>query len=268
MSNHVNEGMIVCIHAENGRIKQSAEHADNIKMNIKKPYEAGDYISINVRKWPTALRISFDKTRPAANIWLTSDRMEFQIPFGKETEAYPRGAFQADNSEITVAAISGEIWEEYGNLSENPWDRRGETSCYPHCRANVETRDESVFAARNTIDGVTENTCHGEWPYQSWGDAENLEAEIIIEFGRMVWIDKAVIHLRADFPHDNYWKEAVLVCSDGSTEVLHLKKTRDAQEIHLIPRKVEWVKLKGMVRGEKESAFPALTQWAFYGKNG
>lgn len=31
------------------------------------------------------------------------------------------------------------------------------------------TRGESVFAAQNAIDGITVNTCHGEWLYQSWG---------------------------------------------------------------------------------------------------
>ena len=35
--------------------------------------------------------------------------------------------------------------------------------------ANVETRGEAVFAARNAIDGIYENDAHGIWPYQSWG---------------------------------------------------------------------------------------------------
>jgi hypothetical protein len=55
-------------------------------------------------------------------------------------------------------------------------DRRGETSYYPHCSATVETRGESVFAARNTT----------------------------------VFAGKVFINLRADFPHDNWWREAVL----------------------------------------------------------
>ena len=33
----------------------------------------------------------------------------------------------------------------------------------------LETGGEAVFAARNAIDGIYENSSHGEWPYQSWG---------------------------------------------------------------------------------------------------
>lgn len=43
------------------------------------------------------------------------------------------------------------------NLAKNVMDQHGETNCYPHASANVETRGEAVFAARNAIDGV-----HGE----------------------------------------------------------------------------------------------------------
>ena len=263
----INKKIAACVCAENGLIKQKAEHDESVELRGVAPYEQGDYVSISTKTWPIALRISLDKTRPAADIWLTSDHMEFPIPFGNEREAYPPNAFEGENREICVELIPVEEWNKQRNLSENPWDKRGETAYYPHCRANVETRDESVFAARNTIDGVVENTCHGEWPYQSWGDAEHLDAEIEIVFGRRVSVDKAVIHLRADFPHDNYWKEAVFVFSDGSEEVINLQKMKEAQEFHFTPREVEWVKLKNMVRGEEESPFPALTQWAFYGKN-
>jgi hypothetical protein len=165
-----------------------------------------------------------------------------------------------------VSRADEKIWKSYRNLSVNPLDRRGASAYYPHCTATVETRDESVFAARNTIDGVVEPFCHGAWPYQSWGTAEDPDAEIMIEFGRPVIAEKLVINMRADFPHDNYWKQARLVFSDGGGITLDLVKSGDDQTFIFPERKTEWVKLKELVKdADDPSPFPALTQWAIYG---
>lgn len=56
----------------------------------------------------------------------------------------------------------------------------GETTYYPHATANVETRNEAVFAARNTIDGQINNQGHGVWPYESWGTNRFTEASKLI----------------------------------------------------------------------------------------
>ena len=74
------------------------------------------------------------------------------------------------------------------------------TGFYPHASANVETRGEAVFAARNAVDGVYENDAHGTWPYQSWGINRDPSAALTIEFGRSVTVDELRLTLRADFP--------------------------------------------------------------------
>ena len=89
---------------------------------------------------------------------------------------------------------------------------------FPHASANVETRGESVFAARNAIDGVTANRSHGSWPYESWGINKRQDAEMLLEFGCPVDCDRVVLWTRADFPHDNWWIQARLTFSDGSVE--------------------------------------------------
>ena len=43
----------------------------------------------------------------------------------------------------------------YLNLAVNVNDQHQDANCYPHASANIETRDESVFIARKTIDGMT-----------------------------------------------------------------------------------------------------------------
>ena len=47
--------------------------------------------------------------------------------------------------------------------------------------ANVETRGEAVFAARNAIDGIYENDAHGIWPYQSWGINRDPNAALTLD---------------------------------------------------------------------------------------
>ena len=86
------------------------------------------------------------------------------------------------------------------NLAFNCYDTHRDLGLYPHASANVETRGEAVFAARNAIDGVWENASHGEWPYQSWGINRDPNAALTVDFGREVLLDELRITERADFP--------------------------------------------------------------------
>jgi hypothetical protein len=154
----------------------------------------------------------------------------------------------------------------YRNLALNIYDNHENSTSFPHATANVETRNEAVFAARNAIDGIKANSSHGQWPYTSWGINRNPDALIRVDFGTEVEVDKAVIYLRADFPHDNWWNEVTLEFSDGSTLKANLVKTHEAQEVCFEKRKVAWVEMKNLIKAENESPFPALTQLEIYGK--
>ena len=46
-----------------------------------------------------------------------------------------------------------------------------------------------MFAARNAIDGIFENSAHGEYPYQSWGINRDPNAALTLDFGREVLLD-------------------------------------------------------------------------------
>jgi hypothetical protein len=249
-----------------GKKRAGAKGDGRAEICFEETYNAGDCIVVDSGVYPAALALRFDPAIGEALVWLTASRLEFPVPRGEPGEPYPPGAFGPGKKRLAVSLADEKIWKGYRNLSVNPLDRRGASTYYPHCTATVETRDESVFAARNTIDGVVEPFCHGAWPHQSWGDAEDPHAEIMIEFGRPVLVDKAVINLRADFPHDNYWKRARLVFSDGGSIDLDLVKTGGDQEFLFPERKIEWVKLKELTKDSADpSPFPALTQWAIYG---
>ena len=154
----------------------------------------------------------------------------------------------------------------YRNLALNVADQHDVEGCYPHAKANVETRGESVFAARNAIDGNCANSSHGLWPFQSWGINRDPNACFTLEFGRPVSIDRMKIWLRADFPHDAWWTEGTVTFSDGSQEVLQFEKTDRGQVFNITPRTISWLTFDKLIKADDPSPFPALTQIAVYGK--
>ncbi|MDD2971354.1 MAG: carbohydrate-binding protein [Lachnospiraceae bacterium] len=258
--------MNIQIENKKGSVLDSAKGQESCSLIYREAYREGDRIVIQTDHYPCALEIKVDDTMDAGRVWLTGTELIYIIPFGEAHDAYAPEAFQGTRHIIEVHEIPEEDWKTYGNLSVNPIDQRGETNYYPHCTASVETRGESVFAARNTIDGLYENTCHGEWPYTSWGDNEDPRASITIEFGEKVLTDKIAIQLRADFPHDNYWHSIKLLFSDGTFQILSMEKTADVQYFTYENRMTSSVTLCELQKDENDpSPFPALTQWAVYG---
>lgn len=136
---------------------------------------------------------------------------------------------------------------------------------YPHATANVETRGEAVFAAQNAIDGVTANKSHGEWPYASWGINMQDDAQITIDFGRTVVIDRLVMYTRADFPHDNWWTQVSFTFSDGSSFDWELEKQILPHERTFAPKQITSLTMHDMKKADDPSPFPALTQLEVYG---
>lgn len=144
-------------------------------------------------------------------------------------------------------------------------DQRGTTTYYPHATANVETRNEAVFAARNTIDGQTDNKGHGVWPFESWGTWQREDAELSVDFCREVEVDKIELYLRADFPHDTYWNALTIVFSDGTKKDVELIKTSNGQYIEFDKKKINWIKLINFKMADEPAEFAALTEIKVYG---
>ena len=155
--------------------------------------------------------------------------------------------------------------EAYRNLALNPADQHKDVSCFPHATANVETRGESVFAAKNAIDGVRANLSHGEWPYQSWGINMQDDAVMKVDFGRKIRTDKVVLYTRSDFPHDNWWKKITLKFSDGSSQDFSLEKSSLPHILTFPEKEIVWVELCNLIKAEDPSPFPALSQIEVYG---
>lgn len=229
-------------------------------------YREGDRIILEQPDEGAYLWVQVDESLGSSLVYLTG-YLSYTIPFGEGHISYPPNAFAGDRHYLFARYATKTEILQYRNLAVNVNDQHGDTGCYPHATANVETRGEAVFAARNAIDGIVENHSHGEWPYASWGINRREDACFKLEFGRSVEVDQIVIYERADFPHDNWWKEITVHFSDQECMVCKFKKTDQGQEITFPKKRISWLMLEHLVKSDEPSPFPALSQIQVFGRD-
>lgn len=254
-----------------------AESADvnEVTLLVSRTYRTGDRIEFSISDAGSAkdavidntgafIHLQLDDAIGSECVWLSGD-INYSIPFGEKRVNLSPKAFSGERHLLTARVA--EPWEMMStrNLARNIWDHPGNETCFPKASANVETRGESVFAARNAIDGVYANWSHGEWPFQSWGINRREDACLRVDFGRAVAIEQIALRTRADFPHDSWWTSATISFSDGSQLTVGLEKTAKSQVFTFPARTVSWLTLGSLVKAEDPSPFPALTQIEVYG---
>ncbi len=240
---------------------------DQIWLVCKREYEPGDRIVFETDETDAFYVIRVDSPMDEAYVYLTSPALTYAIPFEMQKISYHPACFIGETHYITMRKAAPGENENYRNLAKNVLDQHDAVGCYPHVSANAETRGEALFAVRNVIDGVLANSCHWPWPYQSWGINRREDAELTLEFGRAVDIDRISLVTRADFPHDSWWTEATVTFSDGSSEVLPMEKSDRPHEFAVTRTGITWLKLGKLIKADDPSPFPALTQIGVYGRN-
>lgn len=228
-------------------------------------YKEGDRIILETSEKNIHILLQVDDAMGAAFCYIT-DNVSYEIPFGEKRICYSPKVFYGDKHYLYARTAEAEEIDAYRNLALNVCDQHGDTHCYPHAFANVETRGESVFAARNAIDGVCENRSHGEWPYESWGINMQDDAEMTVDFGREVETDKVILFTRSDFPHDNWWTQVTLTFSDGTEIKWDLEKSSRPHVLTFAKKKITWVRLSNLIKADDPSPFPALSQIEVYGR--
>lgn len=244
--------------------EKSAE--DEINLLYDSTYQPGDRILLETSESNLFLWLQFDDALGKSLVYVTGN-VSYEIPYGEKKNNLSPKVFSGEKHLLYVRIAKDYEIKAYRNLALNVNDQHGETNCYPHATANVETRGESVFAAKNAIDGVTANESHGDWPYQSWGINRRDDAAIKLDFGRRVSADRIVLYTRADFPHDNWWKNVTFTFSDGSTMEAEMIKSRLPHEFTFEKKAITWVSMSRLIKSEEESPFPALTQIEVYGSD-
>ena len=247
------------------RTKAVNRGTDEVNLVYSQEYEPEDRIILETSGEAAWIWLQFDDALGRSLVYITGN-VTYIVPFGeKRINLSPKAFYGKKHLLCARKARDFEI-DTYRNLAVNVCDQHHLENCYPHVSANVETRGEAVFAAQNAIDGVTVNTAHGEWPYQSWGINRQADAVIRLSFGRTVEIDKIILYCRADFPHDNWWKSVKFTFSDGSELKMQMEKSVLPHELDFPAKQVSWLEMGQMVKSGEPSPFPALTQMEVYGR--
>ena len=229
-------------------------------------YAPGDRLRLDCSDPDQFIVLQLDDALPPAYVYCKGSGCDYPVPYGEARKIFSSRAFAGTQHYLHVRLATPAEISQRRDLALNPWATHEPGGPLPFAFANVETRGEMVFAAKNAIDGLKANDSHGAWPYTSWGIDRDPKAAWRLDFGRAVELDEAVFYLRADFPHDAWWREATLHFSDGSRLTVPLEKTGTGQRFPLSPRQVEWVTLDTLIKADDPSPFPALTQLGLWGR--
>jgi hypothetical protein len=239
-------------------------------------YQPGDMLSVEINEPGHYCVVQFEDTMQPALIYIAQQRIMFPVPLPEKPQPIPYSpkSFVGNCHILRARYATPEEIATRRNLAFNPYDHefygqgaRGngkDTGFYPHATSNIKATSAG-FAPRTAIDGILENGAHMLWPYQAWSNDRDPNAELTVDFGRPVTLDELRLTLRADYPHDSWWTSATVRFSDGSSEMLPLKKTILPQKFLIEPRTVTSLTLCELKKHEDAALYTALTQIEAWG---
>jgi hypothetical protein len=255
----------ISINSADGAVKAQASGNDNAMLIYNAAYADGDVIVMRSDEDGFVVTQLEDSIQPVFG-WLSGEYI-LPVPFERKRRNYSPKSFTGELHLLWARAAYPYEISEFRNLALNPLDNHQNSAFFPHAKATVETRNDPEFAARNAINGNLCSSLHGGWPYESWGINKQDDAEIRIDFEQKVNIEKIIITLRADFPHDNWWKRAAVTFSDGSVYEPTFVKTGCPQSFEVNKSNITWLTMGKMVKDETDpSPYPALTQIEAWGR--
>ncbi len=250
-----------------GNLLSENSGKESVRLEISHAFGFED-ILIFEAKPGDLLEIDIDPRFHKSILFAPNGKIVYQLPVGPKAKAYHPDAFSGEAHSISMRLASEDELRERRNLAMNSLDMRWDTGYFPHASANIVTRDEPWFEAKNAIDGHLLRDGHGAWPYQSWGGGLRDDLVFKLDFGREVLIDEIIIYLRADYTndHDINWESGLLTFSDGDTMPITMEKSEEGQSYPINQKTVNWVELSQLKR-EISAAFSALTQIEVFGKD-
>ena len=227
-------------------------------------YQTRDFIEILTDE--TFLWVQLDEALAHSLVYIPEGQFIYEVVIDEQLKrAYSPKIFSGERHYLRVKKATKEEVSARRNLALNVHAQKDFQGAYPHAFANVETRNDSTFFARNAIDGMIANESHGSYPYQSWGINQQADAEMTIDFGRQVKIDEMAFVFRGDYPHDSFWTNVTVEFSDTSTLTFATNDRLERQFFSFAEKVTSSVKLKQLIKHHDDSPFPALTQWEVYG---
>lgn len=143
--------------------------------------------------------------------------------------------------------------------SENPYRN---VALGASATSNSEYQNMDCYKASCAVDGKTANRGHGG-AFPSWGpDKDVKDLFWNVEFKSEVVIDQLVLYIRADFPHDDYFREITLTFSNGFKTTIRPEKTEKPQVFRFPQQSCKSVRLDNM---KSDGGWAALSEVEFYG---
>ncbi len=244
----------------------AATASQPLTLEVKREFQPGDRIRITAGTPPPLFAVNLDPALGEAILCITNGVFEFAIPDPKR-RVYPPAAFTGSARKFSVRPLAPAELDGYRNLARNPYDLHDATAAFPHATSTNEYHHMAQFEARCAIDGFCDNRKHGLWPFQSWGPEKTGDMTWRLDFGRVVQLDKVVITLRADFPHDHVWTKGELVFSDGHKVRVDFQHTAEPQTFHL-PRhvKTDSIRLEKL-KQDDPPGWCAITEFEAWGRD-
>lgn len=212
------------------------------------------------------LRLSFDESQAESTVLVPDGRLTYRFPCGDELLAYDANSWRREEHRILLEEVEETAFFSRRELALNSLDTVSNKQCFPHAAASFVTRNEPVFAARNAIDGVIDNSCHGAYPYHSWSAGAKTDMDFVLDFGEDAAVEEIVFYLRADFPHDSYWDSLRVTFDDGTQKTVHFVKSAEGQRLTLpAPVITRRLRLSDFTQPESPPSFAALTQIQVFG---
>ncbi len=236
----------------------------SIDITVNREYKIGDRIKLTATDSEFVV-ISLDENMPESLVYMPQKTYIYPIPLEYLGICYSEDLFKGNAHNIKVRVPNDDEIYSYRKISSNPHDYQGNL-CFPHAVANFVTRNDPCFFERNAIDGVVDNSGHGWYPYHSWAGGAREDLEYWLYFGREVEVDRIDFYLRADFPHDTYWKSMDIEFSDKSVVSAEFKETADAQTIEFEKRATTFIHLTNFKQAVNPLSWAALTQIEVFGK--
>jgi hypothetical protein len=219
-------------------------------------WQTGDRLRLS---GATDLVVALEPGFPETLIHLPDGGWTFTVPEAKGLSALdPRLATAKPRLSVRIA--TAQDLEAPRNLALNPFDQE-DSAAFPHATTNNTWHNEPFYGPRNAIDGHRENAIHYGWPYQNWGPDNVDKCWLQVDFGRKTTIGSLFVTLRADFPHDDTWRQATLRFSDGTTQTIQLAHAAGPQEFRLKkPVATTWVRFTTSRAGLDPKIWCALTE--------
>lgn len=143
-----------------GEVLAKAADAKELSLVYAAAYQEGDTLrAIADQTGPVALQL--DDAVGSAIVHMMAGEYVFPIPFGEKKASYSPKAFSGAYHLLQMRLPCTDELRNVRNLAQNPYDSHDNQLCFPHASANVETRGEMQFAAKNAISGNTCANGHG-----------------------------------------------------------------------------------------------------------